>query len=449
MNDTQPTIKGSRRALPSQLFLLSEDSRPRLIEACHRLRPSQSDDRSISSLACSLGRNNYRTHRLGVVATNCEELETQISSALAFLAEGSDHFRTPTGLYYGSGPGLLGVVGMFPGLGSTYSGMIDELSQVSPVIRRWFTVYSDSLSRIRRVCEVPSDELIHADYSIPGEPRILDDDAHSALISSLALHDLCLNLSIGFDYYVGHSNGEHAALIASGALDLPDIYSISDFVAQIDTHEVLTKGSDEAMIAVSGLSIQLLESEVVKIEDAYVACDNCSKQVIIGGKTNAVGVISSRVRELGGQSVRVSGLRAHHTPCFSDGASALRSEYGKWPFRVPRRPLYSCYLADEVQFDKRDVADVIAKQWTHRVKFRDTVTSLFEKGAHVFLEIGPDSRLKSFVNDILRGSPHLAASLSSRDRMGPDNVNRFLAELYAAGVPFDITRLDHVIGNNL
>jgi acyl transferase domain-containing protein len=402
----------------------------------------------MSSLASCLGRNNFRAHRLGVLATNREELETQLSSALAFLAEGSYHFRTPTGLYYGSGPGPLGVVGMFPGLGSTYSGMIDELSQISPVTRRWFTVYGDSLSRIRRVCRVRPDELVHAEYSIPVEPRLLDDDAHSALIASLALHDLCLSLSICFDYYVGHSNGEHAALIASGALDLPDIYSVADFVAQIDTHEFLTKGNDEAMVAVSGLSIQLLESEVAKIEDAYVASDNCSKQVIIGGKTNAVGVISSRVRELGGQSVRVSGLRAHHTPCFSDGESALRSEYGKWPFRAPRRPLYSCYLADEVQFDGWDVADVIAKQWTHRVRFRDTVKTLFERGAHVFLEIGPDSRLKSFVNDILRGDQHLAVSLSSRDRTGPDNVSRFLAELYAAGVPFDITRLDHVMGNN-
>jgi len=194
MNDTQPNIDDAWRALPSHLFLLSEDSRPKLIEACHRLRSSHSDDRSMSSLASCLGRNNFRAHRLGVLATNREELETQLSSALAFLAEGSYHFRTPTGLYYGSGPGPLGVVGMFPGLGSTYSGMIDELSQISPVTRRWFTVYGDSLSRIRRVCRVRPDELVHAEYSIPVEPRLLDDDAHSALIASLALHDLCLIL---------------------------------------------------------------------------------------------------------------------------------------------------------------------------------------------------------------------------------------------------------------
>ena len=446
MNEMQPNTDETGQPLPAQLFLLSEESRPSLIEACRCLLRSLPGHYSMSRLAYSLGRNNQRTHRVGLVASNREELETQIGIALKYLAEGGDHFRTPGGVYYGSGLGLVGVVGMFPGLGSTYAGMVDELSFVSPVIRQWFKVYSDALSRLRRECKVQLDLSIVTGRLIP---TILDNEAHSALIASLALHDLCLKLSINFDYYMGHSHGEHAALIASGALDLLGIQSIAEFVAQINTHEFLREVNDEAMVAVSGLSMQLLECEVAKIEDAYIACDNCSKQVIVGGKANAVGVISSRVRELGGQTVRVSGLRAHHTPCFADGASALRSEYGKWPFQVPRRPVYSCYLADQLRFDKCDVADVIAMQWTDRVKFRDTVRSLFEKGAHVFLEIGPDSRLKSFVNDILRGELHVAVSMSSRDRSGRDNVNRFLAELYAAGIPFDIARLDDVLGNNV
>jgi acyl transferase domain-containing protein len=445
----QAEIHTTRNQSPPNVLLLSADDKISLVETCKRLLSSMYHTPGLSDLICTWGRNAFRSHRLALVIGSHNHLYEQIVTALVMLEDSDRPFRTPTGIYYGFGHEEIGVVAMFPGLGSTYPGMIAELSQVSYIIGRWFVCYKETLLHFRPECQARSGVSISTDDGTHERISVRDDDAHAGVIASLALHDLCRHLLIPLDFYLGHSNGEHAALIASGAVDLPDIETICNFVAQIDTSAFLTGERDEAMIAVSGLSLDIVQRAVATLHNVFIACDNCSKQIVIAGRKKGIELMASHVRQLGGQFVFMPGLRAHHTPCFEDGRTTLRREYGRWPFRAPRRPLYSCYLADAVRFEESEVAEIISQQWTNTVKFRDTIRTLYQRGAHVFLDIGPGSHLRSMVDDILRGQPHVASSLSSRDRPERHNINRFLAELYAGGVPFDVERVDHLIGDDI
>ena len=59
----------------------------------------------------------------------------------------------------------------------------------------------------------------------------------------------------------------------------------------------------------------------------------------------------------------------------------------------------------------------------------------------IFVEVGPRGNLTGFVEDILRGRPHLAVAADTMSRSGITQLNHLVALLAAQGVPMRLDEL--------
>ena len=66
------------------------------------------------------------------------------------------------------------------------------------------------------------------------------------------------------------------------------------------------------------------------------------------------------------------------------------------------------------------------------VRFRELTKTLHEQGVRVFLQVGSGS-LPGFVNDTLRGEPHLAISVAAPNRSGILTLQKALLSLFVEG----------------
>jgi phosphopantetheinyl transferase (holo-ACP synthase) len=74
------------------------------------------------------------------------------------------------------------------------------------------------------------------------------------------------------------------------------------------------------------------------------------------------------------------------------------------------------------------------------VRFRELTEALYAEGVRVFLQVGAGS-LPGFVDDTLRGRPHLALSTLASQRSALGQLQRFGAALFTEGANFDVTTL--------
>ena len=66
---------------------------------------------------------------------------------------------------------------------------------------------------------------------------------------------------------------------------------------------------------------------------------------------------------------------------------------------------------------------------------------MYEAGARIFIEAGPRGNLTAFVDDILRGKPHLAVAVDQYRRPALTTLNNALGLLAALHVPLDLNPL--------
>lgn len=442
------TQTADRRQHGPELLLLSRADVPGLISSVDRLAARLRDGGAppLRALALEHGRSPASTHRLALVASSHSELEESLLAARRRLSNADGPFRVGSGLYYGKGKSSGGVAVMFPGIGSTYQGMVRELSRATPVTRRWL----EELDRayVRATGGSPFRAEFEEAEEEPACPSTVSpaDEAKLGLVASLGLHDLLARLRVPVTCYLGHSNGEHAAMIASGAFKFGGASDVCEYLVGVNAAPFLGRDSREAVVAVSGVRVARLK-EILSAAggDVFIACDNCPTQVLVAGRSEAVEAAAGVLKKAGAQVFRLPSRRAHHTPLFREGAAELREEYEKIEIATPSAPVYSCALVGRHPHDARGMLDAMSWQWLTTVRFRETVELLYEQYVRVFVEVGPGNKLTGFVKDTLRGQPHLAVSMSSGVRPEAANLRHFVAELYAWGVGFDIAGLDTLL----
>ena len=59
---------------------------------------------------------------------------------------------------------------------------------------------------------------------------------------------------------------------------------------------------------------------------------------------------------------------------------------------------------------------------------------MYADGVRIFVEVGPKSNLSGFVDDVLRGKPHIAIPSNVQHRSGILQLHHMLGQLLAHGV---------------
>ena len=88
-----------------------------------------------------------------------------------------------------------------------------------------------------------------------------------------------------------------------------------------------------------------------------------------------------------------------HCSLMSKATDVMREELGKLNFKKGKNSLVSNITANEI-FNANELKDLLVKQIENRVRWRESVINMIEKGVNQFIEIGPGKVLSGLVKRI-------------------------------------------------
>ncbi len=196
--------------------------------------------------------------------------------------------------------------------------------------------------------------------------------------------------------YAGHSVGEYAAVVASGAL------SVAEGAKLVWRRGELMKHAPEGtMAAVLGLEAEVLR-EVCKasVGVVVIANDNCPGQLVISGEIAAVADASARATEAGAKRVlalNVSG--AFHSPLMAPAAAQMGEALNAATWATQSTPVFANVTASPVK-DSDQWAGLLEQQLVSSVRWTESVQAMIESGITTFVECGSGEVLTGLLKRI-------------------------------------------------
>ncbi len=290
-------------------------------------------------------------------------------------------------------PPAPGTAWLFPGQGAQHVGMGKDLYDHVPVARAVFDAADTALGfPLSTLCfEGPEDELLR---TVNTQPALVTH-AIAALVAAIEAGSVTGRP----DFVAGHSLGEYAALIASGAV------SFEDGVRLVRERGRLMQEACDAepgtMAAVLGLEPGVV-AEIAAAHGAALCNINAPGNITIGGTLAAVEAAGKAATEAG--AVRVIGLSvagAFHTPLMEGAAEGMRAVLAKAHFEAPRMPVVSNVTATPMA-NADGFAQELVDQITSPVRWVESVEAMAQAGVTTFIEFGPGKVLTGLVKRIAK-----------------------------------------------
>jgi len=441
----------------SEVVILTGETRDDVLRGARELeeRAESMGDLELRDLAASvnvpLGEGDAR---LAIVATDLVDLREKLHFARSRLADPKvTRLRDARGIYYANEPLARDrkLAFLFPGEGSQYLGMLSGLCTHFPEVRRRFD-FIDEIFRGHKRSYVPSDfifprPVFSAEEARAAEARLwqMEGAFEAVLTADWALYELLRSLGVAPDAMLGHSTGEYAAMRAAGMMKLETDADVVRFARQLNDF-FYRQGANEAvapsdLIALGADSSAVSEALRATGSEIFLAMDNCPHQSVVVGRRTEMERFLPEVQRRGWIYERLSFDRPYHTPAFEPYSGGLRDFLGEWIVRPPTSELYSCASASRFPDEIADCLELALKHWTSPVEFRKTIETMHDDGIRIFVEVGPRGNLSAFVDDTLRGRPHLAVPVDSFGRSGITQLNHFAGLLAVHGVAMKLDAL--------
>ncbi|MGW3420574.1 alpha/beta fold hydrolase [Streptomyces phaeochromogenes] len=363
------------------------------------------------------GRTGRGRHRAALVTRD----RTETRTALGRLAAGEPSPRLVTGEDRPGGPGPM--VWVFSGYGSQWPGMGSQLLTTEPV----FAAAVDRLEPLVRY---------HAGLSLRAGLRPDADLSTPAAVMpvlygmQVALAELWRSYGLEPDAVIGHSLGEIAAAVVSGALDQATGARIVAVRSRL--LDRLTGGA-MAVVELPAAEIPLLAREFGTLE---VAVHSSPAQCVVTGAAEDVAGLVARVTENGGFARLLGVSGAGHSPEVEPLLPEFAWELGEVRHSAPRCRRYSTVLGDP-----RETVPCDTEYWAanlrNPVRFAQAVRAAAEDGHRVFVEVAPHATQLHPLTDTLRDAGAGDALIVPTLRRDTDDALAFrtsLATLLVHGV---------------
>ncbi|MEU0948028.1 beta-ketoacyl synthase N-terminal-like domain-containing protein [Streptomyces canus] len=397
----------------ARLHLLSDVDEERLRDTAARLaewlRTATAHPADVArTLAGRAGRGGVRA---AVVAGDRAEL----ADGLAALAQDRPHGRVVTGERDLVGPGAVWV---FSGYGSQWAGMGRRLLTEEPA-------FAAAVEKIDAECGLSLYDRLASGCELN---RL--EVAQPVLFGlQVALAELWRSYGVEPAAVIGHSLGEVAAAVCTGALDMAEGARIVAERARLLSR---LRGGAMAVVDLDDGELDALGRDFPGV---HVAVHSSPGQKVVTGEEPAVARLVRWLDEQGrtARSMRVVG--AGHSPQVEPLLAELTESLADVGGRAPRVPVYSTVLDDprgDCVFDSAHWAANLRRP----VRLDRAVAAAAADGHRAFVEISPHPVLARAITDNVPGA--LAIGTLRRDADGCADFLTQVGALYCAGRPLPL-----------
>jgi len=285
---------------------------------------------------------------------------------------------------------------LFPGQGAQRVGMGADLSQNFPVARDTFTEVDAALGfPLSRLCfEGPEDDLRLTTNTQPA----------MVTVAIAALRVFEAEYGIAPIIAAGHSLGEYSALVAAGALTLPDAVRAVRERGRL-MQEACPPGQG-AMAALIGLELDAVNEICATVSEggqiAVPANLNAPGQIVIAGHTAPVRRAVEIAKERGAtMSVELKVSAPFHCPLMKpaqDGMAPILRGLAISPLKFP----VIANVTAAPNSDPAKVADLLIEQITAPVRWIESMEQLGKLGVTDAIEFGCGKVLMGLMRRINR-----------------------------------------------
>ena len=284
---------------------------------------------------------------------------------------------------------------IFPGQGSQIVGMGKEFYNKFDLVKNLFKeadeVLNLPLSKI--ILEGPSEKL---NLTLNTQPAIY---LISFAIYNLVKKEFNINLDKA-EYFAGHSLGEYSALSSAGFLNFSE--TIKLLRIRGDAMQNSVPEGKGGMIAVLGTTVEKIEKILQENQNnffAEIANDNSVGQIVLSGLLEDLEKLIKVLKSNNIKNIRLPVSAPFHCKLMKKASEIMKNEIEKVNFVECNNKLISNVTANEIS-NKEDLKKLLVDQIENRVRWRESVIYMINKGINQFIEIGPGKILSGLVKRI-------------------------------------------------
>ena len=284
---------------------------------------------------------------------------------------------------------------IFPGQGSQIVGMSKDLYGKYSLVQNLFKEADETLgfSLSNLILNGPKEEL---DLTENTQPAIF-------LVSYSIFKLIKEEFNIDLDkatFFAGHSLGEYSALASAGALSFLDTLKILKIRGKAMQNSV-PKG-EGGMVAVLGSEIKTIENIIQENKSKYecfIANDNSEGQIVLSGNTNDLELMMKDLKTANIKNIKLPVSAPFHCKLMNRATTVMKDEISKLNFKETKNVLVSNVTGKEI-LNSNELKDLLIKQIESRVRWRESVLLMINKGVGQFIEIGPGKVLSGLIKRI-------------------------------------------------
>ncbi|MFF0885053.1 SDR family NAD(P)-dependent oxidoreductase [Streptomyces sp. NPDC003456] len=369
----------------------------------------------------------HRTHFESRAAVTADSLD-QLVEALRALADGRPH----PALTHGTATPRGKVVFVFPGQGTDWEGMGSALLEQSDAFRDTVTACDAALRPYTGWSVL---ERLRGEHSGSLPLERLDVVQPVLFAMYVALAAAWRSLGLEPAAVVGHSQGEVAAAVVSGALTLDE----GARIVALRSRALQSDGGGGEM-AVVELPVAEVQERIAPYGEALsIAAVNTGRWTVISGDTDAIEDVLIELDDEDVSCGKLNAACASHSAHMDPLLPGLRAEFAVLRPQHTAVPFYSTVTGGPLDGSGLD-ADYWCRNLREPVRLDLTQARLLDDGYDVFVEVSPSPVLVMPLTDGCADADGLVVPSLQRGHGDPGELLRTLALLHVQGLDVDWSR---------
>ena len=284
---------------------------------------------------------------------------------------------------------------IFPGQGSQIIGMGKEFFEKYDLVKKLFKEADEILGvpLSKTILEGSKENL---DLTVNTQPAIF---LVSYSIFNVVKKEFNIDLNQA-KYFAGHSLGEYSALSCAGYLNFSN--TIKLLRARGDAMQNAVPKGEGGMVAVLGSTVEIVEKILQENKNdfiAQIANDNSEGQIVISGKNKDLAKLIEILKSNNIKNIKLPVSAPFHCQLMNKATDIMKREFENINFDDGKNMLISNVTADEIS-NKEELKRLLINQIENRVRWRESVINMIEKGINQFIEIGPGKVLSGLIKRI-------------------------------------------------